>query len=131
MIRFYCPTCGDHQEVDIEPLERKGPNPDPWGDIVCKVCHFVIATVSADVEGEFCFAPRPTIIEELSSNRVVDLRWLIVDTLAGPWFSLGFHLDFKRPYLDIHFLWWIITIGNYYSVEVLPEYEAELIPDLR
>lgn len=62
-IRFYCEVCGDHQEADIEPLERKGPNPstssgydpDPWGDIVCTVCHFVIATASADEEGKLVF----------------------------------------------------------------------------
>lgn len=52
MIRFYCNCCGDHQEVEIEPLTKDNLNPDPWGDIICKVCHFVIATVSADSVGE-------------------------------------------------------------------------------
>lgn len=52
------------------------------------------------------------------TNRLVDLDWLIIDTIAGPWFSLGFHIDLKRPYIDIHFIWWIITIGNYYRYEV-------------
>jgi len=127
VIRFYCEVCGDHQEVDIEPLKKDDLNPDPWGDIVCAVCHFVIATVSADSEGEFFFAPKPTMIEELSSSRVLELRWLIIDTVAGPWFSLGFHIDFKRPYLDLHLMWWIITIGNYYTAEILPEYEAVAI----
>lgn len=40
-------------------------------------------------------------------------KWLLIDTIAGPWFSLGFHIDFQRPCLDIHFIWWIITIGSY------------------
>lgn len=30
-------------------------------------------------------------------------------------FSFGIHLDWKWKYVDIHFMWWIITfgIGNY------------------
>jgi len=58
-------------------------------------------------------------------GRLVELRWLLIDQVGGPWISLGFHIDFSRPYLDIHFIWWIITIGNYYQMEdLLPEYEA-------
>jgi hypothetical protein len=57
VIYFYCEVCGDHQEVDIEPLKKDDLNPCPWGDIVCKACHFVIATVSADVEGKVVFLP--------------------------------------------------------------------------
>ena len=30
----------------------------------------------------------------------------------GPWFSLGIHVDFKHWHFDIHFLWWIIVLGN-------------------
>lgn len=56
------------------------------------------------------------------TNRLVDLEWLIIDTVVGPWFSLGFHIDFKRPYIDIHFWWLIITIGNYYGFRI-PEEE--------
>lgn len=29
-----------------------------------------------------------------------------------PWFSLGFHIDVEKKYIDIHFIWWIITIGR-------------------
>lgn len=50
---------------------------------------------------------------------LLKFKWLLIDTIAGPWFSLGFHIDFQRPYLDIHFIWWIITIGNYYEREIL------------
>lgn len=35
-----------------------------------------------------------------------------IDFVPGWWVSLGLHLDFKHARLDIHFLWWIITIGN-------------------
>ncbi len=39
-----------------------------------------------------------------------------VDTIRGPWFSFGFHFDLQRRYIDIHFIWWIITVGqDYYS----------------
>ncbi len=37
-----------------------------------------------------------------------------VDVIAGPWFSLGFHIDFQKCYVDIHVVWWIITIGSDY-----------------
>ena len=37
---------------------------------------------------------------------------LNVDEIKGPWFSLGFHIDFQHRYVDLHILWWIITIGN-------------------
>lgn len=33
-----------------------------------------------------------------------------VDTIAGPWFSLGLHVDFQHRYIDVHFIWWIITL---------------------
>lgn len=35
-----------------------------------------------------------------------------VDTLFGPWLSLGLHIDFKHRHVDLHFLWWTIVIGN-------------------
>lgn len=73
-IRFYCQVCGDHQEVDIEPLERKGPNPDPWGDVVCKACHFVIATASADSEGTLEFRPAEAV-RKLATDIVRDI-WI-------------------------------------------------------
>lgn len=35
----------------------------------------------------------------------------------GPWFSLGFHVDFQRWYVDLHVWWWIITIGKDYYMQ--------------
>ena len=34
--------------------------------------------------------------------------------IKGPWFSLGFHIDFQRRYIDLHVIWWIVTIGQDY-----------------
>ena len=31
-----------------------------------------------------------------------------------PWFSLGFHIDFQKKYIDIHIYDFIITIGTPY-----------------
>jgi hypothetical protein len=36
----------------------------------------------------------------------------------GPWVSLGIHLDFQRWFVDIHFGWWIITVGYDYHVPI-------------
>lgn len=36
-------------------------------------------------------------------------------TVRGPWVSLGIHVDFQRWFINIHFIWWIITIGNSYE----------------
>jgi hypothetical protein len=35
-----------------------------------------------------------------------------IDAIIGPWFSLGFHIDFQHRHVDLHVIWWIITIGN-------------------
>lgn len=44
-----------------------------------------------------------------------------VSTIKGPWFSLGFHVDLQKRYIDLHILWWIITIGkDYYGPEDEP-----------
>ena len=51
MIKFYCEDCCDGQPVEIEPFTTDELNPDvAWGDIVCKVCRFVIASVSTDLD---------------------------------------------------------------------------------
>lgn len=39
------------------------------------------------------------------------------ETVRGPWFSIGFHIDFQKRYVDIHFIWWIITFGKDYGDE--------------
>ncbi len=36
------------------------------------------------------------------------------EMVKGPWFSMGFHIDFSKRYIDLHLLWWIITIGSDY-----------------
>jgi len=50
-VKFYCEYCETHQPVEIEPIRCDDLNPVPWGDIVCSVCHFVIATMTADESG--------------------------------------------------------------------------------
>ncbi len=50
-IKFYCEECCDNQPVEIEPLVTDELNPDvAWGDIVCEICHLVIASVSTDLD---------------------------------------------------------------------------------
>lgn len=56
MVRFYCDACDEHREVIIERLQKDDLNGDMiWGDIVCKECHLVIATISADAPGVYEF----------------------------------------------------------------------------
>lgn len=31
-------------------------------------------------------------------------------TLAGAWFSLGLHVSLRPSYVDIHFIWFIISV---------------------
>jgi hypothetical protein len=35
-----------------------------------------------------------------------------ITTTRGPWFSFGIHVDFKHKYIDVHFIWWIVTVGD-------------------
>ena len=47
-----------------------------------------------------------------------------IETIRGPWFSLGVHIDFQKRYIDLHFVWWIITIGkDYYGTSQEAETE--------
>ena len=50
-LKFYCKGCSEHQPVIIEPLKFDDLNDNAWGDIVCKECHVVIATMSSNREG--------------------------------------------------------------------------------
>lgn len=74
MIYFYCEQCEDGQPVEIEPLVTDELNPDiAWGDIVCEVCHFVIANVSTDLDkqGKYDFVMVKTLKElESEFNRI-------------------------------------------------------------
>lgn len=43
-------------------------------------------------------------------------RWGIrLDTTAGPWLSLGIHLDFRAPLVDLHLPWLIVSVGRVYA----------------
>jgi hypothetical protein len=37
---------------------------------------------------------------------------VLIRTIFGPWLSFGIHIDFKHLHIDLHFLWWVIVIGN-------------------
>lgn len=39
-------------------------------------------------------------------------RWWAAQLQLGDYFSLGVHLDWRRPYLDLHFAWFIVSIGD-------------------
>lgn len=44
-------------------------------------------------------------------------------TLAGAWISLGVHISLKPCYLDVHFLWFIISIMSRERGEELQDAE--------
>jgi hypothetical protein len=46
--------------------------------------------------------------------------------IRGPWFSLGFHIDLQKRYVDLHIWWWIITIGTDYYLGSQERYMSEL-----
>lgn len=48
-------------------------------------------------------------------SRPLMTKMIKVQTVKGPWLSLGIHVDFQRPHVDLHILWWIITIGRDYE----------------
>lgn len=52
-VRVYCERCDEPRPIQEIDLQRDALNPKPWGDIVCPVCHFVIATLSADRPGRY------------------------------------------------------------------------------
>lgn len=39
---------------------------------------------------------------------------LRIDDCSGPWVSLGVHLDFQAPLVDLHVVWWLISFGRLY-----------------
>ncbi len=39
-------------------------------------------------------------------------RWFYASTCRGPWASIGVHVDFAGPFVDVHIGWWIISIGR-------------------
>ena len=57
-LKIYCEVCGKTQKVRQPVLLRKDDlNKTPWCDLVCDECSFVVATLSADVEGELRLEP--------------------------------------------------------------------------
>lgn len=56
-------------------------------------------------------------------------KYIKVNTISGPWFSLGIHVDFKHRHIDLHFIWWIIVIGNTISPIYCGYCGAELAED--
>ena len=39
-------------------------------------------------------------------------KFLAIQLYINPYISLGIHIDFARPVIDIHFLWLIIAVGK-------------------
>lgn len=55
MVKFFCEPCRKAQSVIIEKVTKDKRNKTPWGDILCKECRFVIATISSEQEGGYEF----------------------------------------------------------------------------
>lgn len=39
-------------------------------------------------------------------------NWWAIQLYVGRYFSLGIHLDFRKPYFDLHFGWFTFSVGN-------------------
>lgn len=39
-------------------------------------------------------------------------KWWAAQLYVNAYLSLGVHVDFRRPYLDLHFLWLSVSVGN-------------------
>lgn len=39
-------------------------------------------------------------------------KYWAVQVYRGPYFSLGLHIDFRKPYMDVHFWWVIASVGR-------------------
>ena len=40
------------------------------------------------------------------------VRWFAAQMIVKPYVSLGLHVDFARPYVDLHFLLFIVSVGK-------------------
>ena len=60
--------------------------------------------------------------------------WLGVVIIKGPWFSLGVHVHpwpLAEAHIDLHILWWVITVGPFCSqLERLEEEAAQVLGEL-
>jgi len=88
-VHFHCEQCRTHQPVEIEPLKADDLNPYAWGSIVCKRCHFVIATMSAETPGRLVFVPKEEASEATSLLRDLfedaRLRWPFTIYMSKAW----------------------------------------------
>jgi hypothetical protein len=50
----------------------------------------------------------------------VKRRWTWdVTTIRGPWMSLGIHINVQAPLIDLHVVWWVLSIGRLYHKQGL------------
>jgi len=68
MLKIYCEHCGNHQMFIAKDLIKDKLNKNPWGDIICKKCHFVIATLSSNKECKINFVQQPLSAEANAST---------------------------------------------------------------
>lgn len=55
-VLIYCENCNAHQPFSVDPMKKDPKNADSiWGDLVCLVCRFVIATLTVEEEGIYEF----------------------------------------------------------------------------
>ena len=40
------------------------------------------------------------------------MRWFAAQMVVKPYASFGIHVDFARPYVDLHFLLFIVSFGK-------------------
>lgn len=42
-------------------------------------------------------------------------RLVHVETVRGPWVSLGLHVDWQAPHVTLYAGWWVVTFGRLYE----------------
>ena len=97
----FCPQCA--VRVPLLPLKtiRTSNDQQPWADIVCPTCRFVIVTIGTDEEGTFSFRSTPSPFTEerakeaaekvyrlceagasVSIPTLREIEWIIIDAFA-------------------------------------------------
>jgi len=103
MIKFYCEHCEKFQPVETEPVQRDDLNPVPWGDILCSVCHLVIATMTADEPGTYGIVRVPSMRNVGAPGLVLPLeqlpRWTQakIQELRNKAVRLEVRIDGQKP----------------------------------
>lgn len=78
MAKFFCELCETAQPVIIEPCKKDSLNGEKiWGDIVCKECHLVIATIECDEAGEYEFVRKEKTPPGDPMNKTERLKYCI------------------------------------------------------